>query len=533
MVAATGVGETGRMGLVRAVGVWGLVVGLLLPLEARPCSPSPTESWTRRWGAVEVSVTPTGPGSPRRAERSHLIVRVKGKALWSRDLPAFYFSGAVFPSADGRLLALVDRGEEALIFLDRGAELARWKPLELLRPSERKGFSYSTCGWRWFTTARWEGTTLVAELPIHGVVPPIYAQPEGLQVRYDVRTGKATRPPTPPPAPVASLLARYQAEPTDAALSALARRSLDEAKPQPELAAFWLGYLRESPSRIDEAMEAFAVVASNEDLHRAVELPPDPKRDLALLQLLETRSPEDAARLAWAALSEKREPELLRTRAVVFLTRKGRARTRALEAVKLGLADPGASVREESARQTPGVASPLKAFEWVAPLLNDADESVRASASGALLSVLQAGGAAGPELVLRLQRLERTTGPRVFPEGTFVLATVAHARKDLPRARTLYRRAAEALAKVGGRRAWMAGKLRVEAQVQLALMDRKAGANEEARALVRAVRADDRHRQDYVCAPKPGEFSTLVLPEPPCGARYTAEGVLDRAFGRR
>lgn len=520
------------MGRARVWTAWGLVIGLLVPLEARPCLPGPTQAWTRRWGAVEVSVAPTRSDRPPGTEGSHLIVRVDGKALWSRDLRAFYASGAVYPSADGRYLALVDEEGEALILLDRGNQIAHWKPLELLRPSERSGLAYSSCGRLWFRTARWEGATLVAELPIHGMAPPIYAQPQGLEVRYDARTGKATRPPVPPPTPVASLIAQYHSRPSDSALRALAERSLDEAKPQPELAAFWLAHLRERPSRIHEAMEAFAAVASEEDLHRAVALPPDPKRDLALLELLEKRSPEDAAHLAWAALQERREPELLRTRAVVFLTRSGRPR--ALEAAKRGLTDPGASVREESARQLPRVASPLEAFEGVAPLLKDADEDVRTAASRALLSVLHARGKAGRELVRRLEQLERADGPSVFPEGLFVLATVAHARKDLPLARTLYRRAAEALPKVGGQRAWTAGELRVKAQVQLALLDKKVGAKAEARALVEAVRADHRHGQDFVCAPEPGEFSALVLREPACrGGRETAVTVLDRAFGRR
>jgi hypothetical protein len=512
---------------------------LLLPEVALGCSLVGAQSWTKRTAdrAFELSSRvgddPHGP-----ATLSLRDVR-SGRMLWEHQLNNGPAERETLLSPTGSYVALTDSFSAEFTLYGTAGEPQKLSLEPHLTAREKRKLPYSSCGQHWVREAHFEGELLVLDVPTGGMVPPMYAQPKGTAFRFDPKTRQLTRDAPAPEKSTAELLQAYRSASDPGQrkwlVQELADRSLDvTAGGDAALSRFWQELLaapETQPKLAALAVTGLGTVGTDEEVRALARLPAGPPdRDLGILQVLERRAPQEAEAFGLRVLEERRQPELLRTRAAVFLS--GRDEAVAERAGSLALSDPSERVRELGLQALAREPLKAKAVERALPFCQAPEARLRVQAAESLRRILRSVKGTEREQALKMLSGARKRGQLTgFPEGYVILAGVADLEKRRSEALALYRQGVKELEALPIERKWASHDLRLEAKLQLAFEAKAKGQGAELRKWVEEVLGDE-HKSTFVCAPRPNEYAGTASPDT-CSGRRTAEsvarGLLDTA----
>lgn len=493
------------------------LLALLGPAVALACSPAPPTSWKKKspGGRFELSLEArkgsfTGPFPVALRD-----TRTR-KVLWKHSLDNYVSSGDLHVAPSGHYVARAETFSETVILLGPdGNERGRWSLAEQLKPSELRRIPYTSCGRMWLGARRFEGDVLVLEVLTGGAVPPIYEQPKGTLMRIDARSGKLTREEPPPAQSTAELIQAWRSAPDERSRHEPTRELLGRSADvgvggDAELSRFWQQLLTnpELPSSTHTAaVEGLRLVATDEELRQVARLPKgNPERNLELLQVLERRLPDEAETYAVRALQEQWPPDLLRQRAVVFLSKRQPVVAR--KGFTLALTDSAGKVREAALSQMADPPVLAVTVEQVLAFCEDPDDSVRWRVVESLRRMLDGVEKKERPAALEVLRRADTAGKlSCFPEGWVILGGVADLQGDRPRALELYSRGLKGLEALEVERRNHSRDLWLEATLQLAFEAKRQGNRSGAVRLARQVLADDRNGMEFVCAPRANKYA--------------------------
>jgi hypothetical protein len=415
----------------------------LLLLLSLSCSPGEFHDETVKSanGRFALAVTARG-----------IALSEKGAAKWQRD--AVPRSTRYLVSDSGAWVAAV-RFDDCIdcdqleLFGPDGKTVAQLKLLNLLSEEERQFIGYTSCGPNWLSKHTVVAETLELEILQGGNVPPMYDQGPTVRFTIDGKTGAFTRGLPVPRASIDELLAADRRAPDPdrrQTFSELVRKAqLTSSKGNRPLCDY---FLERAQNGEDVAVRAAAVgalglIGVDADLARVklLRLRGD-EGDLEILSTLEARDPSAARALALRVLREKREPELLRQRAIVLLIKDGTPEL--WDAAALGIADSSPTVREGTVYALGGLPRSLRAFELLLVAAVSADAG---AASRARIGIAQnyLENPVDPQWKTRLaeavaaKKLERWGGALI------IAAAVAEQQPDAAKARALYQRGAKLL----------------------------------------------------------------------------------------
>ncbi|EPX59323.1 hypothetical protein D187_002813 [Cystobacter fuscus DSM 2262] len=505
---------------------------LLVPWGALACSLAVPRSWTKRTadGAFELS-SRVGERTFGPATLSLREVR-SDKKLWEHTLQEAPYEQQALLSPSGPYVALVDDFSAEFTVYGPGGEARKLSLEPQLTAGEKRKLPQTSCGQQWVSAARFEGELLVLEVPTGGKVPPMYAQPKGTAVRFEPKTRQLTRDAPVPEKSTAELIQTYQGASEPPQRQRLAQELLERSMDVKEggdaaLSHFWQELLRApgtQPRLQAMAVMGLGATGTEEEVRALARLPAGvPERNEKVFQALRQRVPAEAEAFGLRVLEERREPELLRARAMDFLGSRGEAV--AERALPLALTDPSVQVREYALGVLAQPPLRAKAVERALPFCQDGEERLRKRATESLRRLLR--GVVGPEReqAMALLRGAKKRGQlQGFPEGYVILAGVADLEKKRAEALALYREGMKGLEALPKESKWPTADLRLEAKLQLAFEAKAQGKAAELKKWAEEVLGDE-HKQTFVCAPKPNAYAGGQPPDGCRGGQFTAEHV--------
>ncbi|HEX8698981.1 MAG TPA: hypothetical protein VF815_09105 [Myxococcaceae bacterium] len=504
---------------------------LLLPERAFACLPTGAPSWTKRTadGAIELS-SRVGSNLLGPATLSLREVR-SGKTLWEHNLQHSPHERQTHLSTSGRYVVLTDTFSAEFTLYGPTGEPQQLSLEPHLTASEKRKLPQSSCGQHWMSKAHFEGEVLVLDVPTAGMRPPIYGQPKGTAFYFDPKTRQLTREAPAPEKSTAELIQAYQqasdSEQRKRWLQELVERSMDRvAGSDSALSRFWQELLATpgtEPSLVALAVMGLGNVGTDEEVRGLARLPAGPpERDLEILQVLQRRAPQEAEAFGLRVLEERRQPEQLRARAVIFLS--GREEAVAERAGSLALSDPSEKVREYGLEGLAREPLRAKAVERALPFCQAPEETLRLRAAESLRRILRGVRGTEREQALKVLSDANKRGQlKGFPEGYVILAGVADLEKKRSEALVLYRQGVQELEALPRERKWPTHELRLEAKLQLAFEAKAKKKEAELKKWAEAVLGDE-HKHAMVCAPLPNEYVGTGSPGV-CSIRRTAEDV--------
>ncbi len=506
---------------------------LLLPEVALACSPSIPRSWTKRTadGAFELSSRVLE--NPRGSATLSLKNVSSGKTLWEHSLKYGTHERETLLSPSGSYVVLTDSFSPELTLYGPAGEAHQLSLESHLTASEKRKLPYTSCGVQWVSKARFDGELLVVDVPTAGMRPPMYEQPKGTAFRFEPKTRQLTRDAPAPQKSTAELIQAYQSASAPEQRIMLARELADRSQDvtvggDAALSRFWRELLAApdtQPQVLSLAVMGLGTMGTEEEVRALARLPAGPpERELQILQVLERRAPQEAEAFGLRALEERREPELLRTRAIVFLS--DREEAVAERARSLALGDPSERVREYGLQALARKPMRAKALEQALPFCLAPEAGLRRRAAESLRSIVRGVEGTEREQVLKALRAARERGQlKGCPDGYVILAGVADLQKKRSEALALYRQGAKELDALPQESQWHTANLRLEAKLQLALEAKAKGNKAELKKWAEEVLAD-KHKQTFVCAPKPNEYAGTGGPDT-CTGRRTANAVAE------
>jgi hypothetical protein len=523
---------------------WGVVLlALLGPAVALACRPEPQTAWKQATPDGRFELSMDAPANVYRGPFTLTLRDVRAqKVLWTRQLDSYAYSGNMIIAPNGQYVARAETfSETVVLFGPDGQERGRWSIAEQLKPSEQRMIAHTSCGREWLGERRFEGEVLVLEVLTGGVVPPIYEQPKGTVMRIDALTGKLTREAAPPERSTAELIQEWRSSDGKCCRYELERALLGRSADvgiggDAELSRFWVELLTtpQTETTHSQSMEGLSLVATDEELRKLARLPKgSPERNEALLWVLERRLPDEAEAYALRALEGQWPTDLLRQRAVYFLSKRQPAVV--AKALELALVDASGKVRDNALDVMAYPPVSAASIEKVFSFCDDRDEGVRKRAVESLRRMFDA--VKGEERLAGfevLRRMDAAGKLKLFPEGWLILGGVADTQGDRTQALELYKRGLKQLNAMEEERRKHSMELWLEATLQLAFQAKKEGNLAEVKRLARQVLADERGRRAYVCAPRPNEYADEL-----CGrgtgkptADYVARQLLEEVEGK-
>jgi tetratricopeptide (TPR) repeat protein len=425
-------------------------------------------------------------------------------------------------SPDGRFVLMLRHEDKLTLIGPEGREHRTWALREQLSEAElaRLPTDLLCRTPRWVTDARFEGGTFVVEVPTGLLSSEDPEERRSTTVRLDLKEGKLTRQGELLRLPDEELIRAFEATQAPAARLRLAdellgRSQIKERTKGKELQAFWKRLVRAeevAPKSLHRmAVEAIGAIGTEGEARALSRLPGTVEvRDLAVLELLIRKVPDEAGDYALRALEGHHPALSVRKRALEFLLRPGSAARDIAE--EFALREQSVELRQLGLQSL--VREPITEprFQQALTFCEDAHpgarEQVTRFAMGALYSVRE------PERQGLIQVLRRS-GEKLRMEGCPELLLLLGALMDRSGERSqaveLYARGLQALQGRPDVALLSTPELRLEAMLQLALEAEKKGERAEAERYARQVLSAPLPRTP-VCAPQP---SRLTGPEPP------------------
>lgn len=476
-----------------------------LLLLALACSPAPPRDLTARSAnrQYELQVTKNG----------ELTLTKKGARAPRWKLQGRYSFGPYLVSDSGAWVAvLFHQGEAGSVQVQlydvKGALAHELKLVSLLSEEERQFLSESMCGIDWLAGAKAEGDTLVLTFIQGGARRPTEEPGPTLRMHVDAKTGKVTRDAPVPRLSIREYVTAYGKAPSprerhQAFTSLVLKARLSTSKGDSDLRAFFKERARAPADDFEGrlAMQSLGDVATASDLAEFATAPKGDDSDLEVYRSLQQRDPAAGKRYALEALKARRQPELLRQRALVDLVRDDMPEAR--EALALGLADSGV-VRKVAVGQATQLKASKEGFELMLRLAVDEDAE---NADRARWALRQNYLERGPTPWHPAFRKAVEAGQLDAWGGALVIAGgMAEVAGDRAAAQRYYQKATQKLdAERPSKGNWSEAQLWAEARLRLAQVAFEQGKHAEARKLAEVVVAAD--CDEYVRAPAPNAYS--------------------------
>lgn len=465
------------------------------------------------------------------------------KPLWTLPFGDTVSQAHTWLAPDGRAVVLLRSDGQLILVTADGQVRKSWGVESLLSKAEQARFPKVLCGdERWGKNARFEGGFFEVEIP---PTPVLAANLEGGYrppvLRLDLAAASLARDGELPPRWDGEIIQAFEAAASPEVRLRLAdellgRSQIKDHLKSRDLNAFWNKILVAPSVRplvlYRMAVEAVGAYGTDTEVRALLRMPGQIEaRDVAVLQVLNRRLPEEAGEYAVRVL-EGRHPALAVRQQAVMLLLERRNEARAL-GVELALSDSSREVRRMGLPMLLNEADPQRHFEQVLGFCKDPEPAVQSMVPRIVLRALTP-RATRQKFYELLRRHEAELQVGQCPDVSLLLGALSDKAADRPQALRLFARGLEGLKPLELGVEAVSPTLRQEARLQLALEAEKSGQPSEAERYARQV-LSDRHKAARVCAPGPVAHEVPWLSGCPQGqeAQQVARELLGRLKSKR
>jgi hypothetical protein len=408
---------------------------------------------------------------------------------------------------DGRYVVLLRPTGELVLVNSEGQQRQSWDLRKHLSVAEKDRLPKDFCQEeRWAQNVRFTGDTFEMEVPPTEVLGNSREPLKPFILRIDLKAERFEREGVVLNGGDAELVQSYmKAEAPEERLrfadELLGRSQIREYLKSRELNAFWNGLLRTpelKPKVLHRmAVEAVAAYGLESEVRGLARLPGEiEERDIAVLDVLERRFPDDAGEYALRLLETPHSSQAVRERALKFLFK---SRTAEDMAVGFALSDSSRELRRSalpSLREKP--FTPQR-FQQVLEFCDDPDPSAQYGVTWfALRTPGKVEEAQRKEMLEAMRAAEPRWALGQCPEVSLAMGALREKEGNRGQALELYTRGLRGLEQVKKTTMTVSAQLRVDAMLQLGLEAEKRGERAEAERYARAVLADP-SRREPVC----------------------------------
>ncbi len=507
-----------------------------LNYSERPCVREPGQSWEQESpnGRFKLEVT-MRQGTSAVPPLYEIKLFRGGKPAWNMVLKDLIAKPYTWLAADGRYVVMLRPDGQLMVLNADGGLVRTWELFTELSLSEKARFPKDLCqDVSWSYKARFTGDFFELEVPPTQVLGQSHAPYKPVLIRIDLKALNLTRD-----RPVVSgedtqLIQAFEAakDPEERLRltdELLGRSQMREHLKSQSLSAFWNKLLltpEVTPTVLHRlAVEAVAAYGLDSEVRALTRMPGEfEERDIAVLDVLARRSPEDAGEYAVRVLDTRHPASGVRRRALELLMQVTTARDMAVE---FALRDSEPELRRMALSPLASPPHTAARFERVLGFCADPGVTTQFDMEHFALHTLNRVEADKREaLIAALRRAEARFTPGQCPKLSMALGVLTDKQGDRARAVELYTRGLRSFEAQGKKARTTFPGLVLETTLQLALEAEKKGERAEAERYARKVLADS-SRRTLVCAPAPMELEALRQPTPCIPARKAEQVARD------
>jgi hypothetical protein len=452
---------------------------------------------------------------------------------------------------DGRYVLLLRQQDELTLMGPSGQERSDWSLRTFLSEAEQARLPRDMCQKpRWLERARFEGGTFVLEVPTGLLGLEELSAEQGLEegeelenrqritLRVDLKLAKLERDGERFQQKDAELVTAFEAEQRPErrlwiADELLGRSQLKEHVKGKELQDFWKRLLQArelAPPLLHRmAVEAVSAMGTEGEVRALARLPGEVEvRDVAVLDVLARRFPNDAGEYAVRVLDGRHPGVAVRKRALLYLlARSGPVKAMAQQ---FALQDEDRELRRLWLHSIDRIDSE-KRFETALSFCAQPHAAARHQVTARVLKLLASTAEPSRQGFLELLRgAEKRMELEGCPELVLALGAIAHHSGDKAKALELYSKGVRLVPEQPDPDALIAPDLLMEALLQLAQEEEAKGQYAEAERYARLVLTSP-FRSSRVCAPRPSVHANFPGVET-CTPQQQAEQVAKAFLGQ-